>query len=164
MDYTYDTLENSYDKELWEFLGDYKKKKVQAMEVFYDCFDDQKLEDVKIEIRDPWVIISFDKKDSILATYVLGYKAIWNLAGPDAYKFYLNDKEFSHEELDLITNVKVEKVISSFIINHKNNIKEKNNYKIEIIDNSCLDYLRQIKIFLREKDYTDTIEDFFIEK
>jgi hypothetical protein len=46
------------------------------MEVFYDCFDDQKLEDVKIEIRDPWVIIFFDKKDSILATYVLGYKAI----------------------------------------------------------------------------------------
>jgi hypothetical protein len=118
------------------------------MEVFYGCFDDRVLEDMKIEIRDPWIFISFDKRGTILATYVLCYKAIWNLAGPFYYKFYLNDEKFSYKELDLIDYVNVEKIISNFVKNHKNKIKQKNNYKIEIIDSLCLDYLRQIKIIL----------------
>jgi hypothetical protein len=109
-------------------------------------------------------LISFDKKDTILATYVLGFKAIWNLAGPSDYRFFLNDKEFLHEELDSPEDLAPEKLISIFIKNNKNNIKEKNTYKIEILDNSNLPYLRQLKVFLSDKDYTTSIDDFFIKK
>jgi len=57
-------------------LGNYKNKKIEAIDVFYECPDAQFLEDVRIEIKYPWVVISFDKKDTILATYVLCYKSI----------------------------------------------------------------------------------------
>ena len=164
MDYINKSLGDSFEKELWEFLGDYKNKKVDAMEVFYECLDDQFLEDIKIEIRDPWVVISFDKKDTILATYVLCFKAIWNLCGPYDYKFYLNDKEFSHEELDSPESLIGEKLISRFIKSNKNNLKEKNTYKIEIIDNINLNYLRHIKVFLFEESFTPSLDDFFIKK
>jgi hypothetical protein len=69
---------------------------VEAVYVFYKCFNDQFLEDVKIGIKYFWVLISFDKKDTILPTHVLGFKAILNFAGPSDYRFFLNDKEFLH--------------------------------------------------------------------
>jgi len=164
MDDTNKALGDNFEKELWDFLGDYKNKKVASMEVFYECLDDQFLEDIKIEIRDPWVVISFDKKDTILATYVLCYKAIWNLCGPYDYKFYLNDKEFSYKEFDCSESCIGVKLISRFIISNKNNLKEKNTYKIEIIDNINLNYLRHIKVFLFEESFTPSLDDFFIKK
>ena len=164
MDYINKSIGDNFEKELWEFLGDYKNKKVSAMEVFYECQDDQFLEDIKIEIRDPWVVISFDKKDTILATYVLCYKAIWNLCGPSFYRFYLNDKEFSHKELDFPESFENEKLISRFIKSNKNNLKEKNTYKIEIIDNINLNYLRHIKILLRDDSFIPSLDDYFVKK
>jgi hypothetical protein len=56
------------------------------------------------------------------------------------------------------------KLISRFIISNKNNLKEKNTYKIEIIDNINLNYLRHIKIFLYENSFTPSLDDYFVKK
>jgi len=128
------------------------------MEVFYECGDDQEFEGVKFLIRKAYMIIEFKSQDTILALYVLCFKAIWGFSNPKHFKLFLNDIEFSAEDLDSESE-SPEEEIERFIVKNELNIKDINTIKIEIIKDINIEYCRHMIINFNNEV---KIEDFFI--
>lgn len=153
-------MRKKFNERFWKYIGEYGDKNINGIEVFYECGEDQEFQGVKFLIREPYMIIEFEYKDSILALYTLCFKTIWGFNNTEHFKFFLNDVEFSSKDLNS-EDKSSEEEIEEFILKNEINLKNNNVIKIEIINNINIGYCKQIIISF---DDEIEIEDFFIKK
>jgi hypothetical protein len=106
------------------------------------------------------MLIEFEYRDSILALYTLCFKTIWGFNDPEHFKLFLNDVEFSSKNLNS-EDRSSEDEIEEFILKNEITLKDKNTIKIEILNNTNINYCKHIMIIFNENI---EIEDFFIKK
>lgn len=153
-------MKKKFNERFWKYIGKYGEREINAMEVFYECGEEQEFEGVKFMIKEPYMIIEFKYEDTILALYMLCFKTIWGFNNPKHFKFFLNNIEFSGKDLNS-EDKSSEEEIEEFIIKNEINIKKVNVIRIEIIKNINIEYCKHmIMIF----DDEIKIEDFFIKK
>jgi hypothetical protein len=151
-------MKKKFNERFWKYIGNYGDKDISAMEVFYECEEEQEFEGVKFIIKEPYMLLEFKYEDTILALYIMCFKTIWGFNNPKHFKFFLNEIEFSSKNLDS-EDKSPEEEIEEFILKNEENIKEVNLIKIEIVRSINIEYCKHMIITFNNEV---KIEDFFI--